>query len=106
RSVKDHSAAGGQHAAVEPDRLLYAPRGRMLDRVPRDELALEAARPGVDLERIEAEIEQAVVILDLVLFGVHAEVVGGQVNQAGVGVVRHRLPVLAAKRAGTCYRPS
>src|SRR5208283_3451571 len=60
-----------------------------------DEFAVVAARAVVRGE-FAAEIEDAALVADVGDRPVHADVVARDVNEAGLRVVGHRLPVLAA----------
>ena len=98
-------AAGRQRAAVERQVRLQAPDLLVLDRIPGDQFAVVAAGAVVRGE-FAAEIEDAALVADVADRPVHADVVAGDVDEAGLRVVRHRLPVLAADRgSGRCPWP-
>src|SRR5262245_37779588 len=97
-AVEDKAAACRQGAAQERQLLFAAPDPLLTDRIPRHHFAHEATWTGlVEIERL-VELERALLPFFLLTDEIHAEIEGRDVDQTGLRVIGHRLPVFAPEQ--------
>src|SRR5204863_6361773 len=111
-ALEDEIAGGRERAAIPIRAVLDGPARLARDRIPREQATLvwDLERLGLAIDRRECKVVRhrsfdriALDRLELVdihraLLVVAAVVLRREIDQAGVRAVRHRLPVVAAKR--------